>query len=146
MTRIPIYIDFAEGKVVEFAEGDTFPEYITSGITSGITSTNEYGGAKAVADSDYTILPTDSLLLLPDPASSRTLTLPAASTMQNKIIKIKNFATSVGEWVLSGSWIQSTKTGAMTEDFVNSGLQAAEVIILQSADVGGGTWKWIRLL
>lgn len=97
---------------------------------------------KRVADGNYTVAVTDAYLMLPDPAATRTLTLPAASTMKGHRVVIDCRSTSVGEWVLSGSFIQAGSTST-TEDFVNSGLGAGTKYDLTSIDMGSGTWKWV---
>jgi hypothetical protein len=99
--------------------------------------------SKVLTDANYTITGVDGELVLPIPSATRTLTLPAASTLKGKNISIHNRG-GVGQWVLSGSYIQTGNNG-LTEDFVNSGLPSGKVIVLRSIDVGSGTWKWIQM-
>lgn len=116
------------------------------GVTYTINSTAEFGDAKVVPNANYTVLSTDRFLILPDPTATRTLTLPPASTMQKKVIIIHCAASSVGEWVLDGSFVQFPALGTaatITEDFINSGFGSGERVILSSAEVNG-SWKWIE--
>lgn len=105
------------------------------------------GTNKVVPDANYTILSTDKTVILPNPSAQRTLTLPAASSMQNKEITIINWGDATSDWVLSGSYIQRTTTGGFTssksEDFVGSGLFVGN-ITLRSVNMTGSTWKWVQ--
>lgn len=101
--------------------------------------------AKAIPDADYTIGATDYYILLPDPSTTRTLTLGAASSFKGKHLIIDCRSTSTGEWMLSGSFLQAGTVGTYTEDFVNSGLVTGKIYELMSIEVSTGTWKWVQI-
>lgn len=112
-------------------------------ITYTFRSTGAIGLAKAVPDADYAITASDHFIVLPDPTTTRTLTLPAASTMPRQIKKIYNRANVTGEWVLNGSYILYG-TGALTEDVVNGDIITEVRLTLESTEVSTGVWKWIQ--
>jgi hypothetical protein len=99
--------------------------------------------SKVLTDANYTITGIDGEVVLPIPSSTRTLTLPAASTLKGMKVVIHNRGAA-GQWILSGSYIQTGNNG-LTEDFVNSGIPSGKVIVLRSIDVGSGTYKWIQM-
>jgi hypothetical protein len=87
------------------------------------TIVNSVGDIKVIPDANYTILSSDKVLVLNEPTSSRTITLPAASTLPNKEITLIVKSATAGRWILSGSFIQQPGA-SITEDFINSGLNA----------------------
>jgi hypothetical protein len=95
-------------------------------VDSDTSTTYTIGASsiKVLPDANYSILSTDYTLILTEPATTRTLTLPAASIMANKEINISCRSTANGRWVLSGSFVQKATTGAnpIAVDFSNSGL------------------------
>jgi hypothetical protein len=88
-----------------------------------IINNNPLGNIKVLPDANYTILSTDKVLILNEPTSARTITLPAASTLPNKEITLIVKTTTSGRWILAGSFIQQPGA-SITEDFINSGLNA----------------------
>jgi hypothetical protein len=94
-------------------------QFTTLGQVTSLTS----GNIKVLPDANYTILSSDRVLILNEPASARTITLPAASTLPNKEITLIVKTTTAGRWILSGSFIQQPGANT-TEDFINSGLNA----------------------
>lgn len=107
-------------------------------------SSSTLGNATVLADANYTVTSNDYSLILPHTTASRTLTLPAASTLQNKILFIQNNGTASSDWVLSGSYFQAG-SGASTEDFINSGLDQQASTILVSSKSQDNTWHWWRV-
>jgi hypothetical protein len=87
------------------------------------TIVNSVGDIKVIPDANYTILSSDKVLILNEPTSARTITLPAASTLPNKEITLIVKTTTSGRWILAGSFIQQPGA-SITEDFINSGLNA----------------------
>lgn len=98
---------------------------------------------KVLPDADYTILNTDGTLILPEPTTARTITLPAASTMPNKRIVLKCKSLTTGRWILNGSFVQSATTGSapFTEDYINSGLAFGQTYELVS---DGSKWYDVK--
>jgi hypothetical protein len=88
-----------------------------------LINNNPLGNIKVIPDANYTITSTDRILVLNEPTSARTITLPAASTLPNKEITLIVKTTTSGRWILSGSFIQQPGA-SITEDFINSGLNA----------------------
>lgn len=110
-------------------------EYFTP-ATSGTT--------KVLPDADYSITSADYAIMLADPTTTRTLTLPAASTMQGKELIIYCGFNTNGDWTLSGSFVQKNTTVAttsFTENFTNAGLVSGVTYRLVSVN-DGGTWRW----
>lgn len=120
----------------------TNPNGVSGNMTIG------FGNCKVLTDANYTVLDTDCMLVLPTTTTVRTLTLPAAggATFQNKIIILRVTGTGAPSWVLSGSFVQPGTNfgGAISEDFVNSGL-ISDVYYLVSA-LDGSTWRWFSIL
>jgi hypothetical protein len=122
------------GSKVAGQDATASNQFTTLGQVTSLTS----GNVKVLPDANYTVLSSDATLILPEPASARTLTLPAASTMPNKQIKVVCRSLTTGRWILSGSFVQRGTTGAtFTENFTNSGLSTGYTYIL----VSDGT-KW----
>lgn len=144
--------DTVFGKKFEILAGtDIAVDKVVTGtkITWTVRSTGAGAGGthdvKAIS-ANYTVTASDSVLILLDhAAAAKDLTLPAASTMQKQTKTIYCAADNVGEWVLQGTFITFATTGAMTENFTNSGLGAGERIRLTSVEMSTGVWKWIDL-
>jgi hypothetical protein len=96
------------------------------------------GNIAVATDADKTVSATDGVIILPEPTAVRTLTLPDASTMANKTIKIVCRSSTTGRWMLSGSFVQKGTLGSsLAVNFSNSGLVSGQTYIL----VSDGT-KW----
>lgn len=117
---------------------------VTPQLDVDLTKLSRY--KKTIADANYIITIDDEVIVLPDPAATRTATLPAASTMPGMSITIVCAATSTGEWVLMGSFVQTATTGTspFIENFTNSGLAPGQRLNLHSIN-DNGTWRWFDL-
>jgi len=129
----PIFTDILSGEFFTRVNGSIYPKVETYN-----------GDSKVVADANYTITLFDENIILPNPAATRTLTLPAASTMPKQTVTIYCAADVTGEWVLSGSYVQLGTTGALNENFINSGIATGDRLRLTSVN-DNGTWKWFDL-
>lgn len=99
--------------------------------------------AKEVGDSNYTVMPTDGMLIFPQPTSPRVFRLTSADSMQNKELILLFYVSNTSQWALSGKWKVApvgSDTPPYTEDFIDSGI-AAGVYRLKTIN-DQGVWRW----
>lgn len=147
----PDFSDSFAASIITLKGDDYYVMEVMDNIyTSLNTSPAPYtstANAKVLPDADYTVTSSDKLIILTEPTSVRTLTLPAASTLTNHEINISCKSNTTGRWILSGSFVQKGTNGTnpIDENFINSGLATGTNYRLLSARHvfdGLPNWKW----
>lgn len=71
-----------------------------SAVVSGLTNTGAvYEKVTVATDADYTVTPTDHFIILPDPAATRTITLPTTpGAGQVRVLVFRSNSTSSARW------------------------------------------------